>query len=384
MVALAGRAAKQKLSRTHSARAGGAAPAARVADADAGAADGGAAPMLVDALVEGELIGAVRGSEEAAPLAEPAEAPPPVSPAPRDMLAPTDSPAPRAGSAPPDSLVPADDASEVPASSQPRDGSEAAALSSPSSASSVPPTPPASSEPADAARQLARRAARLARDLAAVSLSPGALLSLREQVRASTHSLLAEIDRLLAAAGSGRALCAAEPGDAPMGDGAAAAEGCACPQCGGGATSRPSLGPHLALGCCAHDAPPALAVAAPAAGAAGGGADASAAAAGGADAAAAAAEASAGARTASAACDVACAPAAPVAPAAVGLLEAELSCQICLCVYADPHSLPCQHAFCRACILATMKARKVNECTQRPRATHAPRTRDPRDAHTRP
>jgi hypothetical protein len=168
------------------------------------------------------------------------------------------------------------------------------------------------------------------------------------------------------AAGSGRAL-----GAEPAAGVAAAPEWVACPCCGR-TVSWPSLNQHLDSGC-AHDEPTALAIAAPAAGAAAG-ADASAAVDSAADAAAAAADASAGSGAASAACGFGCAPAAPVAPG-VGLLESELSCQICLCVYADPHSLPCQHTFCLECILTTMKERKVNECTRRARATHATHAR---------
>jgi len=44
------------------------------------------------------------------------------------------------------------------------------------------------------------------------------------------------------------------------------------------------------------------------------------------------------------------------------LLEKELNCPICLSTLDDPHSLPCNHQFCRECIHQALKSQKEPLC----------------------
>jgi len=44
------------------------------------------------------------------------------------------------------------------------------------------------------------------------------------------------------------------------------------------------------------------------------------------------------------------------------LLEKELNCPICLSTLDDPHSLPCNHQFCRECIHHALKSQKEALC----------------------
>jgi hypothetical protein len=43
-------------------------------------------------------------------------------------------------------------------------------------------------------------------------------------------------------------------------------------------------------------------------------------------------------------------------------LAAEMKCSLCFDLFDDPHSLPCQHSFCRECIIACFKATSNMAC----------------------
>lgn len=43
-------------------------------------------------------------------------------------------------------------------------------------------------------------------------------------------------------------------------------------------------------------------------------------------------------------------------------LAAELRCSLCFDIFDDPHSLPCQHSFCRTCIISCFRVTKSMQC----------------------